>query len=43
MKNKILEYVVSLVLPKVLEVVIKILKKIKQKNLNNDNKIGKWV
>ena len=32
MKNKILEYVVSLVLPKVLEVVIKILEEVTQKN-----------
>tara|TARA_B100000579_G_scaffold177036_1_gene144227 strand:+ start:341 stop:466 length:126 start_codon:yes stop_codon:yes gene_type:complete len=41
MKNKILEYVVSLVLPKVLEVVIKILEEVTQIDLNNDNKIGK--
>ena len=35
MKNKILEYVVSLVLPKVLEVVIKILEEVTQIDLNN--------
>ena len=41
MKNKLLELIVSLVLPKVLEVLIKILEEATQLDLNNDNKIGK--
>tara|TARA_X000000950_G_C13783680_1_gene606225 strand:- start:1002 stop:1127 length:126 start_codon:yes stop_codon:yes gene_type:complete len=41
MKNKIIEYLVSLVLPKLLEVIVKILEEATQVDLNNDNKIGK--
>ena len=41
MKNKIIEYLVSLVLPKLLEVIIKLLEEVTQTDLNNDNKIGK--
>ena len=41
MKNKLLELLVSLVLPKLLEVIIKVLEEVTQVDLNNDNKIGK--
>ena len=41
MKNKVIELLVSLVLPKILEVVIKVLEEVTQTDLNNDNKIGK--
>jgi len=41
MKNKVIEYLVSLVLPKLLEVIVKILEEVTQIDLNNDNKIGK--
>ena len=41
MKKKVIEYLVSLVLPKLLEVIIKILEEATQIDLNNDNKIGK--
>lgn len=40
MKNKVIELLVSLVLPKILEVVIKVLEEVTQTDLNNDNKIG---
>ena len=41
MKKKVIEYLVSLVLPKLLEVIIKLLEEVTQTDLNNDNKIGK--
>jgi len=41
MKKKVIEYLVSLVLPKLLEVIVKILEEATQVDLNNDNKIGK--
>ena len=41
MKNKLIELLVSLVLPKLLEVIIKLLEEVTQTDLNNDNKIGK--
>ena len=41
MKKKVIEYLVSLVLPKLLEVIVKILEEATQIDLNNDNKIGK--
>lgn len=41
MKNKVIELLVSLVLPKLLEVIIKLLEEVTQTDLNNDNKIGK--
>lgn len=41
MKNKVIELLVSLVLPKLLEVIIKLLEEVTQTDLNNNNKIGK--
>jgi hypothetical protein len=41
MKNKVIELLVSLVLPRLLEVIIKLLEEVTQTDLNNDNKIGK--
>ena len=41
MKNKVIELLVSLVLPRLLEIIIKLLEEVTQTDLNNDNKIGK--